>query len=110
MVAVQYGFRKNRSTSDCIFILLAAFRRAKRKGQIIFIACCDIAKAYDSVNRELLYRKLDSLGFGGKVKALIQSLYYNDCVQVRIRGGLTAPLWFTKGVKQGCVLSPLLVW
>ena len=44
--AVQYGFRKNRSTSDCIFILLAAIRRAKRKGQIISIACCDIAKAY----------------------------------------------------------------
>ena len=104
--AVQYGFRKNLSMSDCVFILLAAIRRAKRKGQTI--SFCDIAKAYDSVDRELLYLKLDSLGFGGRVKALIQSMYYNDCVQVRIRGGLSAPLWFTKGVKQGCVLSPLL--
>ena len=49
-----------------------------------------------------------SLGFGGRVKALIQSIYYNDCVRVRIAGSLPAPLWFTKGVKQGCVLSPLL--
>ena len=106
--AVQYGFRKNWSMSDCIFILLAAIQRAKRNGQIISIACCDIAKAYDSVNQELFYRKLDSLGFWGKVKALIQSMYYKDSVQVRIRGGLTEPLWFTKGVKQGCVLSPLL--
>ena len=72
------------------------------------LAFCDIAKAYDSVDRELLYCKLDAVGFGGKVKSLIQSMYYNDCVQVRLGNGLSAPLWFTKGVKQGCVLSPLL--
>ena len=42
------------------------------------------------------------------MKSLIQSMYYNDCVQVRLGNGLSAPLWFTKGVKQGCVLSPLL--
>ena len=39
-----------------------------------------------------------SLGFGGRVKALIQSMSYNDCVRVRIAGSLPAPLWFTKGV------------
>ena len=105
---IQYGFRSGRSTSDCVFMLLAAIRKAKSKGHTISIAFCDIAKAYDSVNRELLYAKLDSLGFGGKVKALIQSMYYNDCVRVRIAGCLSAPLWFTRGVKQGCVLSPLL--
>ena len=52
--------------------------------------------------------KLDSIGFGGRVKSLIQSMYYNDCVQIRVKGGLSAPLWFTKGVKQGWVLSPML--
>ncbi len=36
------------------------------------------AKAYDSVDRELLYTKLDSVGFGGRVKSIIQSMYYND--------------------------------
>ena len=106
--SVQYGFRSGRSTSDCVFMLLAAVRKAKKKGHSVSIAFCDIAKAYDSVNRELLYVKLDTIGFGGKVKSLIQSMYYNDSVKVRIKGGLTAPLWFTKGVKQGCGLSPLL--
>ena len=105
---VQYGFRSGRSTTDCIFMLLAAVRRAKRNHQVISVAFCDIAKAYDSVDRELLYRKLDSLGFGGRIKSIVQSMYFNDCVRVRIKGGLSAPLWFTKGVKQGCVLSPLL--
>ena len=72
------------------------------------LAFCDIAKAYDSVDRELLYCKLDAVGFGGRVKSLIQSMYYNDCVHVRLGNGLSTLLWFTRGVKQGCVLSPLL--
>jgi len=105
---VQFGFRRGRSTSDCVFVLLAAIRKAKKKNHTISLAFCDIAKAYDSVNRELLYLKLESLGFGGRVKDLIQSMYYNDNVRVRLSGGLSNPLWFTRGVKQGCVLSPLL--
>ena len=105
---VQYGFRTGRSTSDCVLIILAAVRKAKAKNHAVSLAFCDIAKAYDSVDRELLYCKLDAVGFGGRVKSLIQSMYYNDCVRVRLGNGLSSPLWFTKGVKQGCVLSPLL--
>ena len=65
--SVQYGFRKNRSTSDCVFLILAALRSAKRRKQRISLAFCDIAKAYDSVCRELLYTKLRSIGYGGRV-------------------------------------------
>ena len=35
-------------------------------------------------------------------------MYFNDSVKVRIKGGLTTPVWFTKGIKQGCGLSLLL--
>ena len=105
---IQFGFRSGRSTTDCVFILLAAIRKAERRNHVISLAFCDITKAYDSVNRELLYTKLDEVGFGGRVKSIIQSMYYNDSVQVRIGSGLSSPLWFTRGVKQGCVMSPLL--
>ena len=105
---VQYGFRRNRSTTDCVFMILAAIRTAKKRHRSISIAFCDIAKAYDSVCRELLYTKLRSLGFGGRVVSLIKSMYNNDCVRISVLGGLSEPLYFTKGVKQGCSLSPLL--
>ena len=58
-------------------MLLAAIRRAKKKGYCISVAFCNIAKTYDLVNREIKYLKLDSICFGGKVKSLIQSMYYN---------------------------------
>ena len=89
---VQYGFRKNRSTTDCVLMILAAIRTAKRKHRSISIAFCDIAKAYDSVCRELLYSKLRSLGIGRRVVSLIRSMYYNDCVRINILDGVYEPL------------------
>ena len=35
-------------------------------------------------------------------------MYYNDCVWISLLHGLTEPLYFTSGVKQGCSLSPML--
>ena len=103
-----YGFRAGRSTSDCIFLLLAAVRKARRKKYKISVAFCDLKKAYDSVDREILYDVLTDSGFGGKVLDIVQSMYYNDRIQIYIGNALSSPLWFTRGVKQGCCLSPLL--
>ena len=50
----QYGFRPGRSTTDCIFLLLAAVRKAKKKKYRISVAFCDLQKAYDSIDRETL--------------------------------------------------------
>ena len=72
---MQYGFRSGRSTSDFVFMLLSAIRKPKKKRHTVSIAFCHIAKAYDWVNCELLYTKLDTLGFGGKVSK--QPMYYN---------------------------------
>ena len=105
---VQYGFRKQRSTTDCVFIILSAIKTARRKHKTISIAFCDIAKAYDSVCRELLYTKLRNIGFGGRVVSLIRSMYYNDSVRISLDSGVSEPLYFTQGVKQGCSLTPLL--
>ena len=107
---IQYGFRQKRSTTYCVLMILAALRSAKRKKQCISLAFFDIAKAYDSVCRvrELLYTKLRSIGFGGQVVALIRSMYFNDSVRVNLNEGLSDPVYFTQGVKQGCSLSPML--
>ena len=62
----QYGFRSGKSTKDCILVLLAAVRKASRKKYTISVAFCDLQKAYDTVNRDTLYKKLNSKGFSGR--------------------------------------------
>ena len=41
---VQYGFRSGRSTTDCVFGILAVIREVKRQHRPISIAFCDLAK------------------------------------------------------------------
>ena len=96
------------STKDCVFAILAVIREAKRQHRSISIAFCDLAKAYNSICRELLYIKLSRIGFGGKVLSLIHSMCCIDNIQLTLPTRLSAPIWFTKGVKQGCSLSPTL--
>ena len=49
----------------------------------------------------MLFAKLKQLGFGGRVLALIKSMYRNDNIRFIVNGKYTAPLWLTRGVKQG---------
>ena len=69
----------------------------------------DVKKAYDCTNRELLFHKLlTEYGVGGNFLRIIQSLYDNHEVYVRVSDGLLQPILTTIGLKQGCGLSPLL--
>ncbi len=47
---IQYGFRPERSNTDCTFLLLAAVRKAKKRKYRISVAFCDLQKAYDSID------------------------------------------------------------
>ena len=64
--------------------------------------------AYDAINRTLLWTKLANIGLNGKVLQSLKALYTNVNRSVRINGYLTD--WFPvlSGLKQGCLLSPLL--
>lgn len=68
----------------------------------------DISKAYDSVNREILWKKLSSLGISGEFFETIKSLYLDDCVDCLVNGLTTRPIFLRRGLCQGCSLSPLL--
>ena len=50
-------------------------RKLKRKQT--FAAFIDFSKAYDSINRPLLWTKCEDLGVGGNILTVIKSIY-ND--------------------------------
>ena len=79
--------------------------RLKKKTST-FAAFIDFSKAYDRINRELLWHKLSKMGISGRF--LITSLYKNVKCTVRVNGQHTD--WFDVncGLKQGCILSPML--
>ena len=68
----------------------------------------DLSAAYDSVNRQALFRAMDAIGLGGKVQQVIGSLYQNDRIIFEVNNSSTKPLHLTQGVRQGCNLLPTL--
>ena len=108
LVEEQNGFRRNRSCQDHIFTLTSIIRNRKNKGLSTFAAFIDFRKAFDSIDRELLFYKLISCGIEGKMYKAIQSLYKNPLCSVTVNNNLTD--WFScdTGVRQGDVLSPTL--
>ena len=81
-----------------------------KKGRKKLYACFfDLRKAFDTVNRtRMFYNLLSQYNIGGQFLKTIMSMYDGNEMYVRIHGGLTVPFITTVGVKQGCVLSPLL--
>ena len=100
----QYGFRADRSTVDAVFVLTET---AKRFGRA-YIGFLDLAKAYPSVWWDGLWYKLRSMGVEGKMWRVVRGFYRKYEVAVRVQGTCTD--WYEEemGVREGCVLSPLL--
>ena len=106
----QAGFRKGYSTVDNIFTLQSLVEKyLTRKGGRFFTLFVDFSKAYDCVNRrKLLYLLLKKTGIHGKMFSTLRSMYSNVKSSVRIDSKITEYFDCFSGVKQGCVLSPLL--
>jgi hypothetical protein len=105
----QNGFRKGRSTIDHLSTLTTIIETRKLRKASTFCAFIDFKKAYGWVNRNLLFCKLESLGLSSKIIKALHSLYYNAESCVKINGNYAD--WFDvkSGLKQGYILSPLLL-
>ena len=105
----QLGFVKGNRTSDPHIILHNLIQKYCHKQKKKLFGCfVDFSKAFDSVSRNLLLKKLREKGVDGNFLNIIKTIYTNDesCVKIgNKRSDMFKP---NKGVRQGCVLSPLL--
>ena len=107
----QNGFRKNRSCIDHLISLVNIVETRIRKKQNVFTAFIDFKKkAYDSIDRDLLWSKLSHIGLvkDSRFMRAVQGIYTNVECCVKINGKLTDWFKVSTGLRQGCLLSPLL--
>jgi hypothetical protein len=105
----QCGFRKGRGTVDAIFAMRQLMGMCKAAADApLFSVFIDLTKAYDSVNREALWQVLRVYDVPAKLVALLMDLHTGTMSAVRMGGQLGE--WFETrvGVRQGCVIAPLL--
>ena len=104
----QFGFRKGRACEDAYLVLSEI---AQRRGEDkVYAGFLDISKAYDSVWRKGMSYRLWKYGVRGKMWRVLKSLYSRCEVGVRVGGEVRSNEWYEEvvGLRQGCVLSPLL--
>lgn len=104
----QFGSQKGTSAPIAILVLRALLRQAGATGQPVYAAQVDLNKAYNRVNRNLLWAKLLKMDVPTTLIQAIESTYTMCKEAIRIGADEGDPYDLTMGLRQGSVLSPIL--
>jgi hypothetical protein len=105
----QAGFRKGRGTVDNVYILdHLARKEVRKKGGRMYALFIDFKAAFDKVDRVKMFECMRERGISEWLVRKVEEIYARTRNKVKV--GEKEGEWFetTKGVRQGCPLSPLL--
>ena len=92
--------------------MIFAARQLKEKcleqNQDLYTNFLDLTKAFDTVNREGVWKIVEKFGCPEKFITMVRQFHDGMKAHVLDNGDTSAPFSVTNGVKQGCVLAPTL--
>ena len=91
-----------------IFAARQLFEKSREQHRNLYVAFIDLSKAFDSVDRTLLWSILQKSGCPRHFVQLIRSLHDGMRASIRVGDEISDPFEVSRGVKQGCVLAPVL--
>ena len=105
----QCGFRPARSTIDLLLVVRRLQELGRARKIPLYMCYMDLQKAYNSVDRELLWVVLARFGVPEKMLTVIRQFHEGTRARVRTDDGEHSE-WFdvTQGLRQGSVMSLLL--
>ena len=104
----QGGFRKNNSTINTITYFTNDIFNSMNKKELTIATYIDMAKAFDTVNHEILLKKLQKLGFTGNLLKLLQNYLTNRRQSTSANGYVSELENITCGIPQGSTVGPLM--
>ena len=104
----QCGFRKNRGTTDMIFTARQLQEKCQEQNVDLYMTFVDLTKAFDTVNREGLWKIMAKFGCHAKFIAMVRQFHDGMLARVQTDGEFSDPFPVTNGGKQGCVLASTL--
>ena len=103
----QNGFRKGRSCQEHLFTLCNVITAKLQENESTYVAFVDMQKAFDWINRDLHYYKLQEYCISGRIFNAIKSLYKNSSTLVKIWVLCSNEFQVTMGVRQGDLESEI---
>ena len=104
----QSGFRKGHSTQSSLLRLTEHVFEYLKTGKIVGMVALDLKKAFDTVNREILLRKLNHYGIIDTENSWFRDCLTNRLQKALINGHPSDSKLVETGVPQGSILGPLL--
>ena len=104
----QCGFRSGRTTIDMIFTLRQVQEKCIEQNKSLYVVFIDFRKAFDTVNRDALWKVLKCYGCPDRFLSLVKGFHQKMNARVCSQGEYSDPIEVKNGVKQGCVLAPTL--
>ena len=102
------GFLMGSRTADNMFILNGLIQRQLAIGKPLYVCFVDFSKAFDLVNRYILFYKLIKSGWSGRVIDTVRNFYSKTYFRVKHKGLVSPPIPNYIGVNQGGNASGLM--
>lgn len=102
------GFRSNRSCTDQIATLRITVEQSVEWNSPLYLNFIDYEKAFDSVDRETMWKLMRHYGIPEKIISQTQNTYQGMSCKVLHAGQLSESFEVKTRVRQGCLVSPFL--
>lgn len=104
----QHGFMKKRSTTTNLICLNKDISNALKLNKQLDIIYTDFAKAFDTVDFDVLFSKLLAIGFSHELIMWMYTYVVGRPLYVKFKSAFSDCFYNTSGVPQGSVLGPRL--
>ncbi|BHF71785.1 hypothetical protein SprV_0401484500 [Sparganum proliferum] len=104
----QCGFHRHRGTTDMISAARQLQKKCQKMRTHLYSTFVDLTKAFDTVNREGLWKIMQKFGCPDRFIQMVRQLHDGMMARVTDNGAVSEAFAVTNGVKQGCVLAPTL--
>ena len=108
LISEQGGFRKGKSTIHTIANFTDDVMLELNENNYTIAAFVDFKKAFDTVNHDILLKKLSHYGLGHDTLSWITSYLTNRKQKCSTNGITSNELYINCGVPQGSIMGPLL--
>ena len=110
----QYGFRSQHSCQDAISELVGKILKNMEEHKYTIAVFIDLSKAFDTLEHEVLFAKLEKYGIRGTTLNWFRSYLSDRKLRVKCKIGTTGQMEYSEyynvnyGTPQGSCLGPLL--